>query len=134
MKTFAAESSAPCTRCRVMMAWSAPASLSGQASAPPAVGDKARDFTAKRLDGRPVHLAELTKGGPVVMLMLRGWVGYQYIREDQPVTRRPQFRRRHSDDAAGHETAAAGRRTSPTGYGERRGWTPAMRSVCSRAS
>ncbi len=61
----------------VVIAWSAPASLNGQAGAPPAVGEKARDFTARRLDGRPVHLAELTKGGPVVMLMLRGWVGYQ---------------------------------------------------------
>lgn len=61
----------------VVIAWAAPAPLRGQAGAPPAVGEKARDFTARRLDGRPVHLAELTKGGPVVMLMLRGWVGYQ---------------------------------------------------------
>jgi len=46
-------------------------------SMPPAVGDMARDFTLNRLDGRPVHLADLLKSGPVVMLMLRGWVGYQ---------------------------------------------------------
>ncbi len=45
--------------------------------APPAVGDKARDFTLKRLDGQSVQLSALTKQGPVVMLMLRGWVGYQ---------------------------------------------------------
>jgi len=44
---------------------------------PPAMGDMARDFTLNRLDGRPVHLADLIKSGPVVMLMLRGWVGYQ---------------------------------------------------------
>src|SRR5437867_142921 len=47
------------------------------ASTPPAVGEKARDFTLARLDGRRIHLADLTRQGPVVMLMLRGWVGYQ---------------------------------------------------------
>jgi peroxiredoxin len=36
-----------------------------------------RDFALSRLDGRRIHLAELTKQGPVVVLMLRGWVGYQ---------------------------------------------------------
>lgn len=46
-------------------------------SAPPAVGDKARDFTLSRLDGRKIQLSALNKDGPVVMLMLRGWVGYQ---------------------------------------------------------
>ena len=50
--------------------------LAAQA-APPAVGDKARDFTLNRLDGKPIQLSALTKEGPVVMLMLRGWVGYQ---------------------------------------------------------
>ena len=45
--------------------------------APPAVGDKARDFTLSRLDGKKIQLSALTKDGPVVMLMLRGWVGYQ---------------------------------------------------------
>lgn len=44
---------------------------------PPAVGDKARDFTLNRLDGKPIQLSALTREGPVVMLMLRGWVGYQ---------------------------------------------------------
>lgn len=46
-------------------------------STPPAVGDQLRDFSLNRLDGKSIHLAELTKSGPVVMLMLRGWVGYQ---------------------------------------------------------
>ena len=46
-------------------------------ASPPAVGDKAMDFTLARLDGTKVHLGELTKSGPVVLLMLRGWVGYQ---------------------------------------------------------
>jgi len=46
-------------------------------AAPPAVGDAARDFTLTRLDGQPVSLSALAKSGPVVVLMLRGWVGYQ---------------------------------------------------------
>lgn len=51
--------------------------LRAQASNSPGVGDRARDFTLARLDGKRIHLAELMKEGPVVMLMLRGWVGYQ---------------------------------------------------------
>jgi len=46
-------------------------------AAPPAVGDAARDFTLNRLDGAPVALSALRKSGPVVVLVLRGWVGYQ---------------------------------------------------------
>lgn len=45
--------------------------------APPAVGDKLSDFQLARLDGTRVRLTDLTKSGPVVVLMLRGWVGYQ---------------------------------------------------------
>ena len=44
---------------------------------PPAVGDKAPDFALDTLDGKTVRLSELTKAGPVVLLELRGWVGYQ---------------------------------------------------------
>lgn len=44
---------------------------------PPAVGAKAPELSLKKLDGAPVVLAELTKGGPVVLVELRGWVGYQ---------------------------------------------------------
>ncbi|HVT82861.1 MAG TPA: redoxin family protein [Phycisphaerae bacterium] len=44
---------------------------------PPAVGDKAPDFTLQTLDKKEVHLAELLKSGPVVVIELRGWVGYQ---------------------------------------------------------
>lgn len=48
-----------------------------QTAAPPIVGEQARDFTLRRLDGRNIQLSVLLKQGPVVMLMLRGWVGYQ---------------------------------------------------------
>jgi hypothetical protein len=46
-------------------------------TAQPAVGEAARDFTLHRLDGQAVTLSSLEKSGPVVVLMLRGWVGYQ---------------------------------------------------------
>lgn len=56
-----------------------PASVLAQTAttASPAVGDKARDFTLTRLDGKTIQLTALAKTGPVVILMLRGWVGYQ---------------------------------------------------------
>jgi cytochrome oxidase Cu insertion factor (SCO1/SenC/PrrC family) len=44
---------------------------------PPVVGEAARDFTLTRIDGKTVTLSALRGSGPVVVLMLRGWVGYQ---------------------------------------------------------
>jgi hypothetical protein len=46
-------------------------------AAPPAVGESARDFTLRGVDGQAVALSSLEESGPVVVLMLRGWVGYQ---------------------------------------------------------
>jgi peroxiredoxin Q/BCP len=43
----------------------------------PAVGDAARDFALATADGKTIRLSELTAQGPVVVVMLRGWVGYQ---------------------------------------------------------
>ena len=43
----------------------------------PKVGDKAPDFTLKTLDDQTVHLSELTAKGNVVLVVLRGWPGYQ---------------------------------------------------------
>lgn len=48
-----------------------------KATSAPAQGSKAPDFTLNTLDGKAVHLAELNTGGPVVVVQLRGWVGYQ---------------------------------------------------------
>ena len=45
--------------------------------ASPVVGRKAPDFTLSTLDGEAVHLANLSPGAPVVVVQLRGWVGYQ---------------------------------------------------------
>jgi len=47
------------------------------AAEPPKVGDRAPDFTLNTLEGKPVSLKELTPKKPVVLLMLRGWPGYQ---------------------------------------------------------
>jgi thioredoxin-dependent peroxiredoxin len=43
----------------------------------PAVGDVAKDFELVGLDSKAVKLSELNKNGPVVILVLRGWPGYQ---------------------------------------------------------
>jgi peroxiredoxin len=45
--------------------------------APPAVGETMKDFTLAKLDGTKISLSGFTKTGPVVVVMLRGWVGYQ---------------------------------------------------------
>lgn len=45
--------------------------------APPKVGEMASDFTLKTLDGEPVRLSDLTAKGKVVLVVLRGWPGYQ---------------------------------------------------------
>jgi peroxiredoxin len=46
----------------------------GQAS-PPAVGDKAADFTLSDLEGNQVSLSDLTERGPVAVVVLRGSLG-----------------------------------------------------------
>jgi thioredoxin-dependent peroxiredoxin len=43
----------------------------------PKVGEKAPDFSLKALDGQTVRLSELTARGNVVLVVLRGWPGYQ---------------------------------------------------------
>lgn len=48
-----------------------------ESSAPPAVGDKAADFTLKDLSDKAVSLSDAMKGGPAVVVVLRGYPGYQ---------------------------------------------------------
>jgi peroxiredoxin len=55
--------------------WALPYVL--QAAEPPTVGDKAVDFTLKTLDDQSAGLRELTSAGNVVLVVLRGWPGYQ---------------------------------------------------------
>lgn len=44
---------------------------------PPPVGSDAPGFTLTNLDGEPVALQALTREGPVVLVVLRGYPGYQ---------------------------------------------------------
>jgi thioredoxin-dependent peroxiredoxin len=43
----------------------------------PNVGDVAPAFVLRTLEDRPIELKQLTAKGPVVLVVLRGWPGYQ---------------------------------------------------------
>ncbi len=47
------------------------------ADAPPAIGDQAPDFTLRSLAGSEVRLASYLAEGPVALVVLRGFPGYQ---------------------------------------------------------
>jgi peroxiredoxin len=47
------------------------------ADTPPAVGAEAKDFELPALGGGTVRLSKLTADGPVVLVVLRGYPGYQ---------------------------------------------------------
>lgn len=51
--------------------------LALSAAEPLKMGDKAPDFTLKTLDDQTVKMSELTAKGNVVLVVLRGWPGYQ---------------------------------------------------------
>jgi peroxiredoxin len=52
--------------------------IPGQAvSKPPAVGDKAPDFSLSTVDGERIRLSDLTAKSPVALIVLRGYPGYQ---------------------------------------------------------
>jgi len=53
------------------------ASLPLAAAATPQVGQKAPDFSLKSATGETVKLSELTASSPVVLVVLRGFPGYQ---------------------------------------------------------
>jgi peroxiredoxin len=53
------------------------AALTATAGTPPVVGDTAPDFNLKTLEAKPVELKQLTAESPVVLVVLRGWPGYQ---------------------------------------------------------
>ncbi len=59
---------------RALLACALPLTLN---AAPPSVGDKAPDFTLKTLNDQTVRLSNLTASGKVVLVVLRGWPGYQ---------------------------------------------------------
>src|ERR1700747_1838204 len=47
------------------------------AAAPPLVGEKASDFALSTPEGKSVRLSQLVSKGPVVLVVLRGYPGYQ---------------------------------------------------------
>ena len=51
--------------------------LAAAGSRPPAVGEKAMDFALQTLHGDTFRLSRQLTEGPVVVLVLRGWPGYQ---------------------------------------------------------
>jgi len=53
------------------------AGLAAGAAGPPAVGGKAPDFELTNLEGKPVRLSEVTTKESVVLIVLRGYPGYQ---------------------------------------------------------
>lgn len=58
-----------------LLAFALPLTL--HAAAPPRVGDPAPDFALNTLDDQTIRLSELTATGKVVLVVLRGWPGYQ---------------------------------------------------------
>lgn len=61
--------------CRPCLAQRAPGG--GDAQGPPAVGERAPEFTLRDLAGAELTLGELRGGGPAALLVLRGYPGYQ---------------------------------------------------------
>ena len=51
--------------------------LAAFAANPPKVGEAAPEFTLNTLDAKAVALKDLTAKQPVVLVVLRGWPGYQ---------------------------------------------------------
>jgi len=51
--------------------------VSAMSAEPPKAGDEAEDFELKTLKAESVKLSALAKEGPVVILVLRGYPGYQ---------------------------------------------------------
>ena len=46
-------------------------------AAPPAIGEKAPDFTLSTPEGKQVRLSDTVAKGPVALVVLRGYPGYQ---------------------------------------------------------
>jgi len=61
----------------VFAVFAASFATSVQAESPPQVGQEAPDFTLRTLEQQPVNLKTLAEKGPVLLVVLRGWPGYQ---------------------------------------------------------
>lgn len=63
--------------CRLWLAGLIATAVLAVGAEPPAPGSKAPDFSLRTLDGRMVALGALTAKSPVVLVVLRGFPGYQ---------------------------------------------------------
>ena len=63
--------------CGMLVAWCASVTGAADKDAFPAVGDQAKEFTLSTPGGEKVQLASLLKKGPVALVVLRGYPGYQ---------------------------------------------------------
>jgi thioredoxin-dependent peroxiredoxin len=54
-----------------------PVLLAAAEAGAPSVGEKAQDFALSTLEGKSVRLSDLTSASPVVLVVLRGYPGYQ---------------------------------------------------------
>jgi len=59
--------------------------LALRAAASPKVGDKAPDLFLQTLENQAIRLSGLTSKGRVVLIVLRGWPGYQCPRNDEGI-------------------------------------------------
>lgn len=75
MKVFQTRGMAAALIIMTMAAGLSPVGAQGQTT--PKVGDTARDFTLQGLDGVAVRLSEQLARGSVVLVVLRGYPGYQ---------------------------------------------------------
>jgi peroxiredoxin len=62
---------------RILMSLFVLATALPVAAAPPAVGEKALEFTLSTPEGKSVRLSDVMSKGPVVLVVLRGYPGYQ---------------------------------------------------------
>ncbi|MEO6223260.1 MAG: peroxiredoxin family protein [Vicinamibacterales bacterium] len=61
----------------VLLGSTAALPLRGMTADPPKIGDTVPDFTLAQIDGKKLTLSAELKDGPVVLIVGRGWVGYQ---------------------------------------------------------
>jgi peroxiredoxin len=97
---------------------------------PPAVGDDAPDFEFESIGGKAIKISESTETGPVVLVMLRGYPGYQCplctAQVAQFLARAKDFRRAKAtvllvypgpaDDLKKHAAEFAGERKLPENF------------------
>lgn len=60
-----------------VLAWASSAVTAAEPARPPGVGQKAADFALQTPGGERVELSKVLAEGPVVLVVLRGWPGYQ---------------------------------------------------------